>query len=44
MGKFGWTVIAVLCAALAADRYFNYSYYTNGALAVLREIRHAFGL
>jgi hypothetical protein len=30
-------------AALAADRYWNYSYYTDSALTVLREIKRSFG-
>jgi hypothetical protein len=43
MGKLGWTAIFVVCAALAADQYFNDGYYTDGALAMLRDIRSSFG-
>lgn len=43
MGKFSWIVIFVLCAALAADRYWNYGYFTDGALSMLRQIRTSFG-
>jgi len=43
MGKLGWAAIFVFCAALAADQYFNYGYYTDGALAMLRQIRYSFG-
>ena len=43
MGQFGWIVIAVLCAAWFADHYYNHDYFTDGALRMLREIRHAFG-
>jgi hypothetical protein len=43
MGKFGWTAIVVLGAAFAADRYWNYGYYTESALVVLRQIRQSFG-
>jgi bacteriorhodopsin len=42
MGKFGWSAIVVLLAALAADQYFDYGYYTDGALAMLRQISHSF--
>lgn len=43
MGKVGWTVIIILGAALAADQYWNYGHYTDGAIAVLRQIQHSFG-
>ena len=43
MGKLGWTAIAILCAAWFADHYYNSGYFTEGALKMLREIRHAFG-
>jgi hypothetical protein len=43
MGKFGWVVIFGLCAAFAADQYWNYGYYTDGAIAMLRQIRNSFG-
>jgi hypothetical protein len=43
MGKFGWTAIGVLVAAFVADQYWNNGLYTDGALAMLRHIRHSFG-
>ncbi len=43
MGKLGWTAIFVIGAAVASDEYWNYGYFTDGTLEVLREIRHAFG-
>ena len=42
MGRFGWTVIAVVALALAADHYWNDGYYAGHALAMLGEIRHSF--
>jgi hypothetical protein len=42
VGKFGWTAIGVLVAAFVADQYWNYG-YTDGALAMLRHIKHSFG-
>jgi hypothetical protein len=43
MGKLGLTVITVLVAAAMADHYWNYGHYTDGALAMLRHIKHSFG-
>jgi hypothetical protein len=43
MGKFGWIAIGVLVAALVADQYWNNGYYTDNALAMLRQIRQSFG-
>jgi len=43
MGKFGWTAIGILVAAFVADQYWNYGYYTDSALAMLRQIRQSFG-
>jgi hypothetical protein len=43
MGKFGWSVILVLVAAIAADQYLNYGYYTDGAIMMVRQIRASFG-
>jgi hypothetical protein len=43
MGKFSWTVLVVLGAAFAADQYWNYGYYTDNAMNVLRQIQHSFG-
>jgi hypothetical protein len=43
MGKLGLIATGVLAAALVADEYWNYGYYTDGAVAMLRHIRHSFG-
>lgn len=43
MGKLGWAVILVLGAALAADHYLNYGYYTDSTLTVLGQIKRSFG-
>jgi hypothetical protein len=43
MGKFGWAVIGIVIAAFAADQYWNYGFYTDGALAMLRHIKRSFG-
>jgi hypothetical protein len=43
MGKLAWTAIFVFGAAFAADQYWNYGHYTDGTLAVMRQIRHSFG-
>jgi len=43
MGKLGWTAIIVFCAVVAADQHFNDGYVTDGAFAMLRQIRYAFG-
>lgn len=43
MDKLGWAAIGVLAAAFAADQYWNYGYYTDATLAVLRAMKHSFG-
>ncbi len=43
MGKFGWIIILICCAALVADQYWNYGRYTDAALSMLRQIRASFG-
>jgi hypothetical protein len=43
MGKLGWSAILLLLAALAADQYLNHGYYTDGGLAMVRQIRYSFG-
>jgi hypothetical protein len=43
VGRFGWAAILVIVAALVADQFWNYGKYTDAALSVLSEIRHAFG-
>jgi hypothetical protein len=42
MGKLGWSAILILLAAVAADQYLNQGYFTDGGLAMLREIRYSF--
>jgi hypothetical protein len=44
MDRLVWIAIGVWAAAFAADQYWNYGYYTDGALAMLRQIRQSFGL
>jgi bacteriorhodopsin len=34
----------LIAAAVAADQYYNYGYYTDGALAMLHQMRRSFGL
>jgi bacteriorhodopsin len=36
--------VLLIAAAVAADHYYNYGYYTDGALAMLLQMRHSFGL
>jgi hypothetical protein len=43
MGKPGLIAIVIFGAAIVADRYWNYGYYTDGAMILLREIRRSFG-
>jgi hypothetical protein len=43
VGKFGWSLLLIFCAAIAADQYLNYGYYTDGAVAMMRQIRNSFG-
>jgi hypothetical protein len=43
MGKIGWSFILVFCAAVAVDQYLNHGYYTDGAMAMVRQIRSSFG-
>jgi hypothetical protein len=43
MGKFGWSVVTIVIGAVAADQYLNNGYYTDGAMAMLRQIRNSFG-
>jgi hypothetical protein len=43
MGKFALAAISVLVAGAMADHYWNYGFYTDGALAMLRHIKHSFG-
>jgi hypothetical protein len=43
MGKLGWTAVFVLGAAFAADHYYNYGFYTDGTMNMLRQIGHSFG-
>jgi hypothetical protein len=34
----------VLLGAVLLDQYLSYGLYTDGALAMLRQIRHSFGV
>jgi len=44
MGGKGFLIaILIIVAAVAADQYFNFGYYTDGALAMLGQIKQAFG-
>jgi hypothetical protein len=43
MGKLGAAAIGVLVVAFVADQYWNYGYFTDSTLNVLRQIRHSFG-
>lgn len=43
MGKFGWTAVIVFGAAVAADQYWNYGYYTDGVMQTLHHIQNSFG-
>jgi hypothetical protein len=38
MAKFGWTAVVAVGCLLAADRYWNYGFYTDTTLSVLRQI------
>jgi len=42
MGKLGWTAIGILAAAFAADQYWNFGFYTDATLAMLRQMGHSF--
>ena len=42
MGKLGWSAILILLAAVTADQYLNHGYYTDGTLAMIREIWYSF--
>jgi bacteriorhodopsin len=43
MGKGISVAVLTIVAAVAADQYFNFGYYTDGTLAMLRQIQHSFG-
>ena len=36
--------ILLIAAAVVADQYYNYGHYSDGALAMLHQMRHSFGL
>ncbi len=42
-GKGFLIAILIIVTAVAADQHFNYGYYTDGALTMLRQIEQAFG-
>ena len=43
MGKGISVAVLAIVAAVAAGQYFNFGYYTDGTLAMLRQIQHSFG-
>jgi hypothetical protein len=43
MGKGILVAVLIIVAAVATDQYFNFGYYTDGTLAMLRQIQHSFG-
>jgi hypothetical protein len=43
MGKGISVAVLAIVAAVAADQHFNFGYYTDGTLAMLRQIQHSFG-
>jgi hypothetical protein len=43
MGKIGWPILIALCAAVAADEYFNYGRHTESTIATLRQVQTALG-
>ena len=42
-GKGFLIAIVIVFAAVAADRYYNFGHYSDGALSMLREIQRSFG-
>jgi bacteriorhodopsin len=42
MGKGILIAVLIIAAAVAADQYFKFGYYTDGTLAMLRQIQHSF--
>jgi hypothetical protein len=43
MGKGISVAVLAIVAVVAADQYYNFGYYTDGTLAMLRQIQHSFG-
>jgi len=43
MNKVIWTAI-LIAGACVLDEYLNHGYYTDTALTILRQMRHAIGL
>ena len=43
VGKLGGSFVLAICAAVAADRYLNDGNYTDGVIAMARQIRSSFG-
>jgi hypothetical protein len=44
MGGKGFLIaIGIIVAAVAADQHYNAGYYTDGTLAMLGQIKQAFG-
>ena len=42
MIKLGSAALVALLAVIAADQYFYFGIYTDGVLALLRQVRHSF--
>jgi hypothetical protein len=42
MIKLGSAALVSLVALIAADQYFYFGFYTDGVLALLRQVRHSF--
>jgi len=36
-------VIGLLCIVWAIDHFYNYDYFSDGLLAMLRQMGHSFG-
>jgi len=43
MGKGVFVAAIVLGSAMAADRHYNFGFYTDGMISMLRQIQHSFG-
>lgn len=44
MGGKGFLItIVIIVAAVAADQHFNFGHFTDGTLAMLGQIKRAFG-
>ena len=43
MSKGVFFAAIALGSALAADRHYNFGFYTDGMISMLRQIQHSFG-